>query len=77
MANLWALDLNHNDMPVLAHRIVSELPDGARMTACGRSLTAYTHPRGWWTTESGGLPLAAEHIHCGEPEARPWTTGGD
>lgn len=67
----WAMDicttLNHPfyGNPIAAHQIVSEEDGGkARITACGKRLTASNHPRGWWTTRPGELPLADHAIHC-------------
>jgi hypothetical protein len=51
--------------PIRAHQIVREEDDGrAMITACGKRLTASNHPRGWWTTRPGELPLAAHAVHC-------------
>lgn len=65
---LWALELDGDGWPVLAHRIVED--DGqVRVAACGRQLTAATHPRGWWRVRPGKLPLSGENdIHCGRDD---------
>lgn len=65
-ARLWALDLDEKDRPVLAHQIVliERSPDGERIAACGQRFSASSHPRGWWSTEGGRLPLQDHAIHC-------------
>lgn len=67
----WAMDIcsdtNHPyyGNPIAAHQIVSEEDGGkTRITACGKRLTASNHPRGWWTTRPGELPLGGELVHC-------------
>jgi hypothetical protein len=66
--NLWMLDLEGLGWPRLAHLIVDER-DGVRTTACGRRVTTATHPRGWWSTRAGVLPLAGpDAVHCGRDE---------
>jgi len=70
---LWALDCRPlvpggDSLPVLAHLIVSveQGPHGeVRHSACGQRLTAGNHPRGWWSTSRGRLPLVERDIHCG------------
>lgn len=72
--NLWAMDLqpypepNSPLQPVRAHLIVSGYTDArgeVRVSACGMELTAGTHPRGWWGTRLGQLPLQDHAVHCG------------
>jgi hypothetical protein len=73
--NLWALDVRpypfptSPEHPVLAHLIVAmrrEQHRGeVRVAACGNEYTDGTHPRGWWSTRSGNLPLQGHAIHCG------------
>jgi len=84
MSYLWALDLDEKDRPWQAHLIVKS-EDGQfgeiRTGACGQTFTAGTHPRGWWSTEDGNLPLSGAHdIHCGreivQPAIRDASTGG-
>jgi hypothetical protein len=76
--DLWALDLEAygpfgaTAVPVLAHKVVRLEGAGireVRITACGQRRTYHTHPRGWWTTLPGKLPLQPQHIHCGLEEA--------
>jgi hypothetical protein len=62
--NLWMLDLDAEGWPRRAHLIVEER-DGVRTTACGERATAGTHPRGWWSTRAGSLPLVRRYVHCG------------
>jgi hypothetical protein len=62
--NLWMLDLDEKKRPLRAHLIVEER-DGVRTTACGERATAGKHPRGWWTTRAGSLPLVRRCVHCG------------
>jgi hypothetical protein len=64
----WMLDLDPDGWPVLAHEIATVERGNtgeARITACGQRATAATHPRGWWSTPRGELPLSGEgDIHC-------------
>lgn len=60
--HLWSLDLDSEQRPWRAHLIVAVAPD-RRWTACGQLRTAGTHPRGWWGTSAGRLPLL--RVHCG------------
>jgi hypothetical protein len=70
--NLWALDLDDQEVPVRAHLVVeyehvAEVPGSeVRVTACGMHLTEHNHPRGWWYVPKGEIPLATTAaIHCG------------
>ena len=72
--HLWAMDLGPvyrggPDMPVGAHLIVRRYDGGfrgeVRVAACGQEFTAGTHPRGWWGTKQGNLPLQEHAVHCG------------
>jgi hypothetical protein len=74
--NLWALDLDDQEVPVRAHLVVEvEHPPvvpgttaygEVRITACGMHLTEHNHPLGWWYVPKGEIPLAtAAAIHCG------------
>jgi hypothetical protein len=67
--HLWALDLDGDRCPFLAHLIIKSEhgPYGeARTSACGRTFTRGTHPHGWWRTRPGELPFdQARDIHCG------------
>ncbi len=73
--NLWALDLKPFPwpdgplQPVQAHLIVMARREQhrgeTRIAACGREFTAGTHPRGWWGSRWGSLPLRDHAIHCG------------
>ena len=72
MAVLWALDVDSDNRPYRAHRIIDTGGDGAgrvgevRTAACGIRFTAGNHPRGWWWTADGRLPLGGpDCIHCG------------
>lgn len=67
----WAMDIcteiNHPwyGQPIAAHQIIREEDEGkTRITACGLRLTRSNHPRGWWTSPPGKLPLAEHAIHC-------------
>lgn len=71
---LWALDLDNNGYPVLAHRIVNierrhrktqPDPEETRVTACGMRLTVTNHPHGWWYVVNGELPIQVQYCHCG------------
>ena len=74
-SHMWALDLqpfptpDSPMRPVGAHLIVSAHDGGfrgqVRVSACGREFTFGTHPRGWWSTRQGNLPLQAHAVHCG------------
>jgi hypothetical protein len=76
--NLWALDLEQDQLgrlhPWRAHLIVRTEHDRfgeTRTAACGEQFTAGTHPRGWWSTRSGNLPLSGpDDIHCGKDQVR-------
>jgi len=73
--NLWALDLapfpyaGCPEQPVAAHLIVycrkERYRGEVRVAACGKQFTAGTHPRGWWGTRWGNLPLQDHAVHCG------------
>lgn len=71
---LWALDLDEQGNPILAHRIVDRkmtkgqgvIAEEYRVTACGLHLDAQNHPTGWWQLPPGEVPLAEiSHVHCG------------
>ena len=69
----WAMDIctevNHPyyGNPIAAHQVVQEEDDGkVRITACGKRLSERNHPKGWWTTPPGKLPLADHAVHCTE-----------
>ncbi len=76
---LWAMDIAeqppHRGHPAGAHLIVRAYAGGfrgeVRVGACGREFTCGTHPRGWWSTKPGSLPLARHAIHCGASIAMP------
>jgi hypothetical protein len=72
--NLWAMGLSPMypggpALPTSAHLIVRRFDGGfrgeVRVAACGIEFTAGTHPRGWWSTRSGRLPLQDHAICCG------------
>jgi hypothetical protein len=71
--NLWALDIAESGRwrgrPVGAHLIVAARHEPfrgeVRVAACGEEFTAGTHPRGWWGTRWGRLPLQGHAVHCG------------
>lgn len=66
--HLWALDLDGQNRPFQAHLItaIGLGPNGEeRFSDCGRSYTRGTHPRGWWSSRAGELPLQEQHVHCG------------
>lgn len=73
---LWAMDIcteiGHPDYgnPIRAHQIIRTEGDPGihetRVTACGERLTQSNHPRGWWSSRPGELPLAADAVHCME-----------
>jgi hypothetical protein len=66
---LWMLDIGEDDWPHIAHAIVAD--DGVRRTtACGRVVTAATHPRGWWSFPRGVAPMASHAVHCGPGDRR-------
>jgi hypothetical protein len=61
----WMLDLDEHGRPWRAHMIVED-DRTTRTTACGKRVTAGTHPRGWWSFPPGELPLSGPNdIHCG------------
>jgi hypothetical protein len=71
-AHLWALELDAEELPVRAHLITRTEADGpreVRWSACGQRFTAALHPRGWWSTRPGELPLAEWAVHCGREVA--------
>lgn len=80
---LWAMDVAesgpYRGHPVYAHLIV-RVEQGRfgeiRHGACGRTFTAGTHPRGWWSTKPGNLPLQEHAVHCGSDIAKAVTRGG-
>ena len=65
----WALDIDGDltspthGYPISAHQIVDDQGD-VKITACGKRLTRWNHPRGWWSTPADQLPLAEHAIHC-------------
>ncbi|GAA0493815.1 hypothetical protein Ade02nite_21100 [Paractinoplanes deccanensis] len=62
---VWMLDLDEDDRPILAHAVAGTERGGqVTITACGRRETAESHPRGWWNLRPGELPLADHAIHC-------------
>lgn len=80
---LWALDLapvypGGPEQPVGAHLIVKTEPGRfgeVRTSECGRTFTAGTHPRGWWSTRPGHLPLQKHAVCCGAERAKEATGG--
>lgn len=71
----WALDLDGEQRPVGAHLIVAvarERFGEVRVCACGRRYTAGTHPRGWWGSLAGELPLPDYDIRCGADLVAEW-----
>ena len=75
---LWALDLapaypGGLDQPAGAHLIVRVEPGRygeVRTCECGQTFTAGTHPRGWWSTRPGILPLQEHAVRCGKITAK-------
>jgi hypothetical protein len=66
----WMLDFDASGhWPVRAHEIVAVEnpghPDEVRVTACGYRAMKSNHPRGWWGSPRGEMPLSGpDDIHC-------------